>query len=77
MASNIKFFEAKATFVYTVGKQQGSITVGAKSSISKNEDDWKISLALQAGQEVSEKLDTVLSAISLSFQSMKLMNEDD
>lgn len=74
---NIKFFRAKATFKYSVGNIQDTITVGSESSISKTEDDWKINLALQAGREVAEKHNTGLAAISLAYISMELDKEDD
>lgn len=77
MTSKIKFFEAEATYIYTVGNKQDKVTVGAKSNKSKNEDDWKINLALDAGQKISKKFDTGLSAISLSLNSIELKNEDD
>lgn len=64
--------EAKATFKFVVGDKFGTKTVGATSPKGKNDDDWKISLALDAGRVIAEEYNTGISAISLSlveFQS--------
>ena len=73
----IKFYRAKAKFEFKVGNKAGDIEVGSEASISKNEDDWKIALAMQAGQEISEKHKAGIQAVSLSFVNMELDKEDD
>jgi hypothetical protein len=63
--------EAKATFRYVVNNQSGEVSVGAKSAVAKSEDDWKISLALQAGQDVAEQFNTGIRVIQLSLKSFE------
>lgn len=59
--------EAKARFTFVVGNQTGEITVGGQAPQGKSEDDWKISLALDAGAQINELHNTNIKAISLSL----------
>jgi hypothetical protein len=72
-----KSFGAKAAFIYTVGAKTDSIEVGAKASKSRSADDWKINLALQAGQQIAEELNTGISSIQLSMGILKLIDIDE
>lgn len=54
MKKNLLFSEAKATFDYQVGTTKSSIVVGATGA-ARSEDDWKITLALQAAVEIATK----------------------
>lgn len=53
--------------MFSVGSTTGDVTVGAKSAYGKNEDDWKISLTLDAGTKISKEHKTDLQAIALSL----------
>ncbi|MBD0788072.1 hypothetical protein HUO09_17090 [Vibrio sp. Y2-5] len=76
MASQVKgYLKAKARFTYGVGNLSSSIEVGGESGLPKSTDDWKVSLALDAVNEVTETHQVKIKEVRLSLVSIEFDSE--
>lgn len=66
------YTEARGTFNCSAGGISKSVTVGARSSVSQSRDDCLIRLAIDAGIQASQILNTNMQAISINLDSITL-----
>ncbi len=68
MSSEVKgFLSAKAKFEFSCGDLTDVIEVYGESGMPKSEDDWKVSLGLNAAIEVTEAYDMHIKDVRLAL----------
>ncbi len=63
----------RATYQYNINGEKETITVEDECSRGKTESEWKISLCIDAGREVSKKYDIPLETIALLLKKFEVI----